>query len=106
MQQQLSQDFRHCLRLFAFYYTNGTLNWVVGKGDVLKGIDYRHILVEDASLVEQTYAIYSNNIKLDAAGKVLNHELAMRRAAQYIRSVCDSNYIINPPLADWEEELV
>jgi hypothetical protein len=102
---QLSEDFRRSLRHFVFYYTNGTLNWVIGEGDILKGIDYRNGLVTEASLVEQAFAIYANVIQMDTSGKVLNDSYAMRRAAQWIRRVCDSGYKVEPEFEDWEVEL-
>jgi hypothetical protein len=105
MTTKLSKDFVRCLRHFAFYYTNGTLNWVIGKGEILEGIDYRQDLQKEASLVEQVYAIYANNIQLDESGTVVNQQQAMRRAAQYIRSVCDATYEVEPALEEWEMEL-
>jgi len=105
MTTKLSNDFVSCLRHFTYYYTNGTLNEVIGEGNVLKGIDYRQGLQMEASLVEQVYAIYANNIRLDEAGKVMNQQYAMRRAAQYIRSVCDTSYEVEPAYEEWEVEL-
>jgi hypothetical protein len=98
----LSEDFRRSLRHFVFYYTNGTLNWVIGEGDILKDIDYRNDLVTEASLVEQAFAIYANVIQMDSSGKVLNEDYAMRRAAQWIRMVCDPSYKVEPDFEDWE----
>ena len=101
----LSESFKNALRHFVFYYFNGSLNWVIGEGDILKDIDYRNILVTEASLVEQTFAIYANNIEMDEEGAVINQAHAMRRAAQYIRSVCDTTYKVEPDFEDWEVEL-
>lgn len=102
---QLSEDFRRSLRHFAFYYTNGTLNWVAGEGDILKDIDYRTLLITEASLVEQAYAIYANVIQMDPSGKVLNDDYATRRAAQWVRWACDPSFKVEPPFEDWEVEL-
>jgi hypothetical protein len=103
--QKLSNDFKNDLRHFVYYYVNGTLNWVIGEGDILKDIDYRNQLMTEASLVEQAFAIYSNNIEIDEKGIVLNQTHSMRRAAQYIRSVCDRDYKVLPVFEDWEVEL-
>jgi hypothetical protein len=105
---KLSEDFRHCLRHFAFYYTNGTLPFVIGDNSILKDIDYRELLKDEASLVEQAYAIYSNNIEMDDTGKVINNGYAMKRAAQWIRFVCRGHgeeYEVVPPFEDWETYL-
>lgn len=101
----LSESFKSALRHFVFYYFNGSLNWVIGEGDILKDIDYRNTLVTEASLVEQVFAIYTNNIEMDEEGTVINQAHAMRRAAQYIQSVCDTNYVVKPDFEEWEVEL-
>jgi len=67
---KLSDDFKHCLRHFVYYYTNGTLPYVIGDESILKNIDYREMLKTEASLVEQAFAIYANNIEMDDQGKV------------------------------------
>jgi len=105
---KLSDDFKSALRHFAYYYTNGTLQYVIGDDTILQGIDYREILKLEASLVETVYAIYSNNIKMDESGKVLNQAHAMKRAAQWIRLVCreeNEEYIVEPEFEDWETYL-
>ncbi len=79
---KLSDDFKRCLKHFVHYYTNGTLPYVIGDECILKDIDYREILKTEASLVEQAFAIYANNIEMDNQGKVLNNSHAMKRAAQ------------------------
>ncbi|WP_258101702.1 DUF7677 family protein [Marinoscillum pacificum] len=105
---ELSNDFKSALRHFAYYYTNGTLPFVIGDESILKNVDYREILKEEASLVEQAYAIFANVIKMDSSGKVLNQTQAMKRAAQWIRHVCThriDNYMIEPEFEDWEVHL-
>ncbi len=102
---ELSDDYKSCLRHFVYYYTNGTLPFVVEEKGLLDGIDYREDLKYEASLVESVFAIYSNNIKMDENGKVLNHKHAMTRAAQWIRLVCrkdDDDYQVIPEFEDWE----
>ena len=104
---ELSDDFKSCLRHFVYYYTNGTLPYVI-EDEVLKGVDYREDLKHEASLVETTFAIYTNNIQMDENGKVLNNMYAMKRAAQWIRHVCgefDENYKEEPEFEDWETYL-
>lgn len=105
---RLSDDFKSALRHFTFYYTNGTLQYVIGDENILKGIDYREDLKTEASLVEQAYAIFSNNIEMDENGKVLNLTHCMKRAAQWIRLVCREHgeeYKVEPEFEDWEVEL-
>ncbi|WP_242693418.1 DUF7677 family protein [Sabulibacter ruber] len=105
---ELSNNFKSALRHFAFYYTNGTLTYVIGDETILKGIDYREELKHEASLVEQAYAIFANNIRMDEDGRVLNQAHAMKRAAQWIRFACRSGedgYRVEPGFEDWEVEL-
>jgi hypothetical protein len=105
---ELSENYKSCLRHFVYYYTNGTLQFVVGKEDLLKGIDYREDLKDEASNVEMIFAIYSNNIKMDENGRVLNHIHSMTRAAQWIRMVCrkeGDDYEVKPEFEDWETTL-
>ena len=105
---KLSTHFRSALRHFAYYYTNGTLQFVIGDESILKGIDYREALKTEASLVEQAYAIFANNVEMDEDGKVLNLTHSMKRAAQWIRLVCRESheeYIVEPAFEDWEVEL-
>lgn len=105
---QLSNDFKSVLRYFVYYYTNGTLNFVIGDDTILKDVDYREDLKQEASLVEQAFAIFANNIKMDEHGKVLNQTYAMKRAAQWIRFVCtarEDDYKVEPAFEDWEVEL-
>ena len=105
---ELSNDFKSALRHFVYYYTNGTLPYVIGDETILKNIDYREDLKEEASLVEQAYAIFANTIKMDENGKVLNQTHAMKRSAQWIRLVCreeGDDYQVEPEFEDWEIEL-
>ena len=105
---KLSEDFKSILRHFAYYYTNGSLGYVIGDETILEGIDYREDLKNEASLVEQAYAIFSNNIQMDENGKVLNASYSMKRAAQWIRDVCkekDDDFTVIPDFEDWELEL-
>ncbi len=105
---KLSDDFKSALRLFVYYYTNGTLPYVIEDETILKGIDYREMLKEEASLVEIAFAIYANNIQMNDEGEVLNQTHAMKRAAQWIRLVCreaENEYKVEPEFEDWETML-
>ncbi|MNL28858.1 hypothetical protein D3C87_1505220 [compost metagenome] len=105
---ELSNDFKSALRHFVYYYTNGTLQYVIDDNELLKNINYREDLKDEASLVEQAFAIFANNIKMDESGKVLNFNHAMKRAAQWIRFVCrekDDTYQVEPEFENWEVEL-
>lgn len=102
---QLSEDFRHCLRMFTYYYTNGTLGFVVGEVPTSGEFDYREEFKDTPSIVESIFSVYTNNIEMDNDGIVLNNKHAMKRAAQYIRSSFDSGYVVVPEFEDWELEL-
>lgn len=103
---ELSEDFKSCLRHFVFYYTNGTLPYVLNEPEILAGIDYRERLKTEASLVEMVFSIYVNNLKMDTDGTVLNDSHAMKRAAQYIRWMAgDDHYTVEPPFEEWETYL-
>ena len=52
-----------------------------------------------------SFAIFLNVLDVDAEGHVANGSNAMRRAAQYLRWYCDSQYHVEPPFAAWETEL-
>jgi len=104
---ELSNDFKSCLRHFVYYYTNGTLPYVI-KDESLRNIDYRENLKHEASLVETTFAVYTNNIRMDENGKVLNNMYAMKRAAQWIYYACgeaNGTYMVKPEFEDWETYL-
>jgi hypothetical protein len=96
----LSVDVRASLRLFAFYLANGTLDL-----DLLDGIDYRPTVFHSGSSLEQVFAIYSNVLRVDDDGTVLNDGDAQYRVAQWVRACCDPDYRAEPPFEDWETEL-
>ncbi|MFF2450556.1 hypothetical protein ACFVSW_26280 [Neobacillus sp. NPDC058068] len=70
----------------------------------MEGFDYSFIF-EEPWILEQAYAIFANAIEMDDDGNVLNEKYAEMRAAQFIRSIVDKNYEIEPPLEDWEVQL-
>ena len=97
---RLSPSFSGALRTFAFWIANGT----VGH-PLLEDVDYKSLLGEEPSALEQTFAIFANVIELDSKGDVLNAKHAEGRAAQYLRSYCDPTYEVEPPFEGWEVEL-
>ena len=106
MGMELSKDFKRCLRQFVGYYSSGSLGKHIGDESILADIDYRKILNNKAEEAQRIVAIYTNNITMSKLGYVHDYPSAMRRAAQYIRSVCDdSDYRAKPPLEAWELEL-
>src|SRR5215218_2062141 len=96
----LSNSFSGALRTFSFWVANGTLGL-----PVLDGIEYRFILSEEPSALEQVYAIFANVIELDRKGKVVNAKYAEHRAAQWLRSYIDPGYTVSPGFDDWEVAL-
>ncbi|WP_026414868.1 DUF7677 family protein [Actinomadura oligospora] len=96
---KLSEDLRSCLRLFAFYLGNGTLDLE------LLDFDYRPALVKYGSTLEMVFAIYTNHLEIDEDGRV-TEGLAYDRVAEYIRSVSDPSYVVDPPFEPWETRLV
>jgi hypothetical protein len=98
--QKLSHSFSGTLRTFSYWVANGTLGH-----EILKGIEYRSVVMEEPSSLEQVYAIFANVIELDDAGDVVNAKHAERRAAQWLRRYIDPTYEVLPPLEQWEVEL-
>ncbi|MFO1030138.1 MAG: hypothetical protein U1F60_03590 [Planctomycetota bacterium] len=74
-------------------------------GRVLGDIDYRSVLLEDASLLDGAVAAFFRNLVLRDDGEVLNYRWAEFRCAQVIRQFCDPSYCIDPPFEDFEREL-
>lgn len=102
--KHLSEDLRKCFREFFYYYANGTLPLIVGQ-NIIGDIDYLEEMAELPSNFEIMIAIYSNNILVDEHNMVINHKLAMTRAAQFIRTVYDPKFIVKPIFEDWELKL-
>lgn len=89
------------VRQFAHWFAHGTLGY-----PLLEGIEYiGEIMKEESSFVEQTFAIFMNNLEIADDGNVINYKHCERRAAQYIRSYFDSVYKVDPPFEYWETEL-
>ena len=96
---KLSEQVRGQLRFFAFFLGNRTLDI-----ELLDGIDYTD-LFNEPSMLEMVFAIFGNVLEIDERGHVLNSGQPERRAAQYIRSLYDQGYIVEPPFELWETEL-
>ena len=99
---KLSEDYRKNFRLFMYYYTNGTLGYVVGVLPVSGDLDYREELLYEADTMQTVVSVYMNNIKMDEIGTVLNQNYAMKRAAEYIRMYYDYDFKSKPEFEDWE----
>jgi hypothetical protein len=98
---QLSAGVRSACRFFAFYAANGTLAL-----EVMGDHEPREVLTEGVgSPWEQAMAIFTNVLDVADDGTVTNESAAMRRAAQYLRSYLDPNYVVEPPFEGWEVEL-
>jgi len=97
---KLSNSFSGALRQFSYWIANGTAGM-----PLLENIDYIDAFKKEPSLLEQAYAIFANNIKMDNNGVVLNAKYAEKRAAQYIRQYCDKSYSVDKPFEDWEVAL-
>jgi hypothetical protein len=93
---KLSDSVSRALRTFSFWLANGTVGY-----PLLEGIDYSCIFVEPSAL-ELTYAIFANVLRFDENGQVLNAKYAEKRAAQWVRSYVNRNYIVDPPFEECE----
>lgn len=92
---RLSTHFSSALRTFTYFMASGThYN--------LEGVDYLNLYGNEPSAIEMTFAIFVNVIELDEEGHVLNLKYAEERATNYLRSYCEPDYVIIPPLEDWE----
>ncbi len=89
------------VRQFAMSFAKGRIG-----NNLLKEIDYSdETMREDPSFVEQSFAIFLNNLEFDEEGNTLNYLYSEKRAAQYIRRYFDSSYEVEPPFEPWELEL-
>ena len=95
---KLSHSLSGALRTFSYFMASGTHY-------MLEGIDYLSLYGTEPSAIEQAYAIFANVIEIDDNGTVLNVKHAEKRATDYIRSYCDSSYVVEPPFEDWEVSL-
>jgi len=98
MTMKLSNSFSGALRTFAYFMSSGTHH-------MLKDVNYLPLYGNEPSAIEQVYAIFANVLELDEHGQVQNAQYAQKRATEYLRAYCDSNFKVDPPFADWELEL-
>jgi hypothetical protein len=68
---------------FALWVANGSVG-----NPLLKDTDYSDVL-NDASCMEQVYAIFGNVLRLDASGEPINYQHAQGRAALYLYAYCN-----------------
>lgn len=100
---KVSEDIKTHLKLFINYYNKRSLPFLVGS--ILdKNTDYNELL-NNPTYKKLICSIYLNNLKINHQGEVLNHKVAMKRAAQQIRTSSDSHYIVEPKFKPWELEL-
>jgi hypothetical protein len=95
---KLHNSFSGALRTFAYFMSSGTHH-------MLEGVDYLPLYGNEASAIEQVYAIFANVLELDEQGRVLNAQYAQKRATDYLRAYCDPKFKVDPPYEDWETAL-
>ena len=95
---KLSNSFSGALRTFAYFIASGTHYQ-------LEDVEYLHLFGEEPSAIEMAFAIYANVLELDEKGTVLNAKYAEKRAVDYIRSYCNSDFKVDPPYETWETDL-
>jgi hypothetical protein len=95
--QKLGNSFSGALQTFAFWLANGTLGH-----PLLEGLECRQVLFEEPSVMERLFAIFANVIELDDHGNVTNTKHAEHRAALWLRAYLEPEFVIKPPLEDWE----
>lgn len=97
----LSHGASGALRRFAGWVARGS----VGH-PLLEGIEYWDDLRDSPSQMETLFAIFANNLQLDADGEPTNEKYAERRAAIWLYSYCTGQQPPGePPLEAWEVEL-
>jgi len=94
----VSHSVSGALRTFSYWLVNGTVGL-----PLLDGIDYSCIF-QEASALEQVYAIFINVLEFDESGQVINAKYAERRAAQFIHSYVTRSDV-QPPFEGWEVAL-
>ena len=75
-------------------FDDGVLDWETYKKAII-----------DPTVMKIAITVWSNNIEVDATGKVLNEDWARFRAFQAIRHHFDSSFSpanVIPPLEQWE----
>lgn len=98
MEHKLSPSVVNAIRTFSYFIASGTHFNLVG-------VKYFDLYGDEPSAIEQMYAIFANNLRLDADGNVTNLRHSELRATEYLKSYCLNNYVVNPPFEDWEVHL-
>ena len=73
---RLSESFKSALRFFTYYYFNNTLGFVSGVSK-LSSINYLEEMNQMPSSVTTVFAVFSNTIKINQEGEVLNFDYAL-----------------------------
>src|SRR5678809_331244 len=87
---KLHNSFSGALRTFAYFMSSGTHH-------MLEGVDYLPLYGNEASAIEQVYAIFANVLELDEQGRVLNAQYAQKRATDYLRAYCNPCLLYTSP---------
>lgn len=95
---KLSNSVSGAIRTFTYFMSSGTHY-------MLEGIEYLSLYGSEPSAIEQAYAIFVNVLEIDENGSVINLRYAEKRATDYIRSYCDTSYLVLPIFEEWEIEL-
>ena len=101
---KISKNFRKCLFEFVRLYSSGDLANFADENK-FANINYREEMKTEAAIVDVIFAVYLNNLELDAAGNVLNQHKAVERAAQVILYTFNADYLLDPELEEWELSL-
>jgi hypothetical protein len=89
------------VRNFAGWVARGSVGY-----PLLVGIDYWPELRESPSQMETIFAIFLNNLELDASGEPTNEKYAERRAAYWLYQYCTGAPPKGEaPLEGWECDL-
>lgn len=95
---QLHASVRAAIVDFAYTLGNGTLD----GGGLLHGVDYRGDFQKNPNELQLVFAVFTNVLRVDDDGKVVNAAEAGQRAAAVVRRYHQPSFVIQPPLADWE----
>ncbi|MHA3702361.1 DUF7677 family protein [Jatrophihabitans sp. YIM 134969] len=98
---RLPSSVRAAVRDFAYALGSGTLD---GNG-LLRGIDYRPDFAKNANELQLVFAVFTNVLRVDDDGRVLNVAEASHRAAALVRRFHQPSFVVDPPFADWEISL-
>lgn len=98
---EISHGASGAFRRFAGWVARGSVGY-----PLLEGIAYWDELRDSPSQMETLFAIFANNLRLDADGEPTNEKYAERRAALWLYKYCTGQaHPDDPPLEGWEVEL-